>query len=356
MSAAGDRGERRVRRRVYCETMPMDEVAKAPVLDRLRAFDLELVMAVRPGEGALCSRLMERAASAGVRVAIWPMLADREGRWASAANAPRFCAFAEELVEELSARGAPPAELLVDLEPPLATVRDVVSSAPHASGGGALRLARRSLRSLAGPALAFGELADRMRARGIEVSSAVVPLVLLDPAPRADASQDPSAFYQALLGTSADGPSWSVVSAMLYTSMIEGLSRGALRRPDALALLAAGAQAAKSRWGERAGVSLGAVSTGALGDEPIYRDPTELAEDVAVVLAAGITHLSLFDLAGVLRRSPADPWLQAFCADPAPSPEPPASTPRALVAARAAWLLGRAIGLLSAPIRSRGSW
>jgi hypothetical protein len=358
-------GEASGRRRIYCEMMPIEEVAAARVLDLLRGFDLELVMAVRPGEGPALARLLERASSAGVRVAIWPMVADREGRWASAENAARFCAFAEDLVAMLGAAGLTPAEVLVDLEPPFTEVRELLdspgeaaSAAPLAKGPralGALHLLRRSLRSIEPAAQIFARFAQAQEARGIAISSAVVPLVLLDPEPRdIGVVADPSALYQALLGTPADGRLWGSVSAMLYTSMIAGFSRGLLGRADVLALLAMGARAARSRWGERAGVSLGVVGTGALGDEPVYRDPSELAEDVLATLSAGIRHLSLFDLSGVLRRPPAERWLSAFTADPPPA-EPPAETPRAAFAASSAWLLGRALGALTASIRARGS-
>jgi hypothetical protein len=350
----------------------MEEVARA--LDLLRGFDLDLVMAVRPGQGPSVAGLLERADRAGVRVALWPMVADRDGRWASAENAARFCAFAEDLVVRLAARGIRPAEIFVDLEPPFADVREILDSPgetgppidapPRGAPGraiGALHLLRRSLRSLDGASRIFARFAEASRARGIAISSAVVPLVLFDPAPRSGLFAEPSAFYQALLRTPADVPLWGSVSAMLYTSMIAGLSRGILRRADALALLSTGARAARARWGERAGVSLGVIGTGALGDEPVYRDPSELAEDVLAVLAAGVEHLSLFDLGGVLRRPPAERWLSAFTANPPANPRAtppsraPAGTPRAALAAGSAWLLGRAIGALTAPIRARGS-
>jgi hypothetical protein len=73
------------------------------------------------------------------------------------------------------------------------------------------------------------------------------------------------------------------------------------------------ARRARTRWGARAGLSLGAVGTGAFGDEPVLRSPAELARDVAIARAAGIQELSLFELGGVLRRAPAEPWLEAFC-------------------------------------------
>jgi hypothetical protein len=66
------------------------------------------------------------------------------------------------------------------------------------------------------------------------------------------------------------------------------------------------------RWGDRAGISLGCVGTGAFDDEPIYTGPDALAADAAVARAAGCARLSLFDLGGVLARPPAERWLEAF--------------------------------------------
>ncbi|MFK5151303.1 hypothetical protein ACI4CU_28550, partial [Klebsiella pneumoniae] len=79
-------------------------------------------------------------------------------------------------------------------------------------------------------------------------------------------------------------------------------SRRVLDRRDVRALLSAATLAAVARFGDRASVSLGCVGTGALGDEPIYRSPDELADDVAIAAEAGATDLALFDLGGVLAR------------------------------------------------------
>ncbi len=101
---------------------------------------------------------------------------------------------------------------------------------------------------------------------------------------------------------------------MLYTSILEGWSRGALRRADARALLGVACREAASRLGERAGASIGAVGPGAFGNEPTYRGVAELADDVAVARAAGVDDLALFDLGGVILRGPPEPWLDAFVA------------------------------------------
>ncbi|MCA9625043.1 MAG: hypothetical protein KC731_38725, partial [Myxococcales bacterium] len=161
--------------------------------------------------------------------------------------------------------------------------------------------------------------ADRM---GLGSLAATVPFVLADRGRQG---------FQSLLRTPVHGLPFTRVSPMLYTSMVEGYSRGALARADVLALLGWAARHHRERLGGRASVSLGVVGHGILGDEPRYRGPRELAADVAIALHAGIDHLALFSLGGILDRPPVEAWLDAFC-----QPIPPQTTPRPSATLRAA--------------------
>jgi hypothetical protein len=89
-------------------------------------------------------------------------------------------------------------------------------------------------------------------------------------------------------------------------------------------------RAAASRFGPAAGVSLGAIGAGAFGDEPIYRSPEELADDVSIARAAGVDDLTLFDLGGAVARGLED-WLDVFV-----HTEPARSLPEVTLASRAA--------------------
>jgi hypothetical protein len=295
--------------RVYCETLPYEEVTRPRTIALLRRHDLELVLAVRPWQLGELPDVARALRDGGVAVSIWPMLSDDEGRWASAHNAPSFVSFMRRAADTLVSAGVTPHEVLLDLEPPFVHARALAASGGSDAGAGTgslgkLRPQTTSAAAMAGASAKLMAAVAELHARGIATACAVWPLVALD-APDARG-------WQSLLGTPVDALATGRVSVMMYTSILEGWSRGAVRRRDATALLAAASARVASRWGASAGMSLGCVGTGALEDEPVYRAPSELAEDVALARAGGCTDLSLFDLGGVLHREPAEAWLDAF--------------------------------------------
>jgi hypothetical protein len=84
-----------MRRRVWCETLPYDELLAPSVLALLARYRLELLLAVRPWQVAALAAVHARLVDAGVYVALWPMLDDEHGRWASAQSQPAFVAMAD---------------------------------------------------------------------------------------------------------------------------------------------------------------------------------------------------------------------------------------------------------------------
>ena len=292
--------------RIYCETLPLPEVIRPRTLALLGRHPFEIVLAVRPWQLAELPAVAHALAERGIPLSVWPMLADAEGRWASALNADAFAALLLAVVDALGS--APPREVLLDLEPPFTHARALAGGAgSHASSVldlGKARPERTSARAMDAAATTLARAVATLHDCGIATASAVWPLVALDPLGMRG--------WQSLLGTPVDALATERVSVMVYTSILEGWSRGTVRRRDAKELLSAATSRAVGRWGDAAGVSIGCVGTGALVDEPIYRAPSELAEDAALVRAAGCNDLSLFDLGGVLSREPAEAWLDAF--------------------------------------------
>jgi hypothetical protein len=308
------------RRRIWCETAPHALVREKATIALLRKYGTELLLAVRPPDLETAKGVLAACAAGGVRAGVWPMIDDEDGRWASAKNAERFALFARRVLD--ACEGAMPAELVVDLEPPIAEVRTVLAgnAAPFRGwlDAGAFAAGKETLTALT----------SDVRARGVVASAVVVPLVVFDG-------------WEQILGTPVTGPAWSHVSVMAYSSILEGWSRGFLKRDECRAMVGEACRAARERFGEMAGGSLGVVGQGALGDENVYRAPGELADDVAVARAAGVDDLTLFDLGGVLRRPPAEAWLDAFVETPAKN-----EVPRLSVRPRTLFALARFVPLL----------
>lgn len=283
-----------MRRRVWSETLPLDELARPAVVALLARFRVDVMIAVRPWQLADVGDAVRRLQDAGVFVALWPMLADADGRWASAASSIGFVAFADDLL----ARVPFVDELAIDLEPPLrdlARWKDLRPTWRQTPSPHSYRAARDLL-------VAAVERWGNQR----RVTTAVLPLL---------AFEWRGQWLQRLLGTPATSLAVERHSVMAYTSLFEGWSRGLVDRHRAERLLAATARWTCARFGPKAALSLGTVGPGAFGDETSYRDVGELARDVTLARAAGIDDLSLFELGGVVRRAPAEAWLEALCAD-----------------------------------------
>ena len=280
-----------MRRRVWCETVPYDELVRAPIVDLVARHRVDLLLAVRPWQLAEVGDVVRRYRDRGVFVAVWPMLADADGRWASARSAPAFIAFADAVLA-----AAPEAdELVLDLEPPMAQLAKWKDWRP-------------TWRQTPSPAR-YHDARDAL----VEATARWSHWP-----PSSSTSSGRSAVVirrsrrQRAVGTPATSLHVDRHSVMAYTSLIEGWSRGVFDRRRAETALGVCARLGRLRFGEVAALSLGTVGVGAFEDEPSYRHPAELARDVAIATAAGITELSLFDLGGILRRAPAEAWLEAM--------------------------------------------
>jgi hypothetical protein len=293
----------------------------------LKRYGLGVLLAVRPETLTDLPDTLARLAGEGIETAVWPMLADADGRWANANNHHRFASFARDVAAASEPRGV--REIVVDLEPAISDVRAALSSF---RGAGRLLGSVADGSRLAQASAALASLVAELSAEGMSTTAVAVPMVLFD--------REESARWQSLLGTPVDGPPWSHVNVMLYTSILEGWSRGLMDRRGALSVLSSACTATTERFRDRGSVSLGAVGVGAFGDEPIYRSPAELARDVGVARAAGVEDLTLFDLGGVLLRGPQEAWLDAFV-----ETEAAAAPPERTLRGRAALSLGSLTGV-----------
>ncbi len=234
--------------------------------------------------------MVERVRDAGVFVGVWPMLADADGRWASVRSVPAYIAFTDALLARVPGCD----ELAIDLEPPLAVLKEWKALRPAVSTASGYRDARDEL------------VTAIMRWRRTHrVTTAVLPFLALEWRGQ---------WMQRLLGTPTTALPVNAHSVMAYSSLFEGWSRGLVNRRRAEQMLSLTARLSRTRLGPTTGLSIGCVGTGAFGDEPSYRGIDELARDVELAAAAGITELALFDLGGCVRRGDLDAWLSALAA------------------------------------------
>jgi hypothetical protein len=234
------------------------------------------------------------------------MLANAEGRWASAHNGDAFARYVRRLLAELRARECAVSAVMIDIEPPIDVMQrwlDRARSTLRASAPKGAKSVPAIAQRIDGDR-ALAELFDELTRQGVRVGAAMVPTDLL--------GELAARSVEWVFGLPNGDVSYEPASAMLYTSMLEGYSRGWISRARARALLRRGATRALARYQSRAEVSLGLVATGALGDEPVYRSPDELADDVSLVRALGVERIALFDLRGVLQRPAPERWLDAL--------------------------------------------
>ena len=276
---------------MWSETLAFDEVARPELASLLARHRIDLLLAVRPWQLPELADIVDRLRGAGVFVGLWPMLADEDGRWASVSSCARFVA----LVDAVLARAPHADEIVVDLEPPIAVMSRWTAGRPTLRGVPSLA-AYRHARDAYVAAVARWRVHHR-------VTTAVMPFL---------AAELGGQWLQRALGTPATPLPVDRHSVMAYTSLFEGWSRGLVDRRRAEQALAVCARLSRRRFGARAAISLGTVGPGAFGDEPCYRGVAELARDVALARAAGIDEIALFDLGGVVRRGPAERWLEAL--------------------------------------------
>lgn len=328
------------RRRLWSEYTPYATLQEPALLAELGRRDLQLAVAVTPALAPQLPAVLRACRAHGVAVALWPMLSDTQGRWVSAENAAAYCAMVRQLLDSLAAQALLPQALAIDLEPPIERVRRLKNLQPGQRAPRPPALEKDRTRAAVAAAIVdLSALASAARARGLELLAAVMPPVVVSPEAAARG-------WQRLLRTPIDALPLDRVSTMAYTSLFEGYSRGVLRRADSRALLYKLAASTRARYGARASISLGAVGTGALGDERTFRSAAELREDVGIVGAAGLTDLALFNLDGALSRPPLAEWLDALVATP-PSAPPPATLRAELL-----WQALRATGTLAGLCRS----
>lgn len=268
--------------------------------------------------------LAASAKSAGVELRPWLLLDEADGYWPGSTNAALFSAEARELMDAWEARGLEPTALIVDMElrydRALQVTELLAQDPPDLSGMVMLLQAGIDRDQYAAATVEYASLADDAHARGWQVHLTTLPLVLDD----ADDGDDD---LQQAFGIPVEGVAWDVLTFQAYRTLLGGLVENVGEGSALTAFVVYDyGRDARDRFGERAGLDLGLVGAG-VTESPIYAGPHELREDLEAAHAAGIpaTRINVYNLDGILERSPAEAWLEPPPAEPAAPPEDPAS-------------------------------
>jgi hypothetical protein len=173
----------------------------------------------------------------------------------------------------------------------------------------------------------LSDLNDGIQDRGVRTITAVMPWVALELEGEHELIQD-------MTETPVAGIGWDVISPMLYVSMFAGMTNGLVTEADANWLVYDTCLRLRSRFGGRAGASLGLTGSGVLENEPTFDEPGELVEGLSAALAAGIRDISIYSLEGVLDRDDLREWFDAIRNAGPHVPEKSGMVARALFLAR----------------------
>ncbi|HMR08870.1 MAG TPA: hypothetical protein PKA88_23985 [Polyangiaceae bacterium] len=258
--------------------------------------------------------LTRQAKECGLDVYLWPLFPIERGYWLGEHNAAELQEVMQGLLRWRDAPGGPSFDgVSFDLEPGHAYAERLRTSKLHRLP--TLLIEHVDPAAFERARLLFARALDTLHQGQLRAHAVAFPLVL-DDAPGDRVLED-------ALDTPVSDLDWDEVSFMVYQTAFTQLA-GLWFGPS---LVAAYAQAAVARFGERAGLDLGVVGGPALGLDAgdRYPDPTVLAADLAAAHGAGIPYaqIRVYGLAGLLEEGGAGRWLGQLppCATPAISQE-----------------------------------
>lgn len=292
--------------RVWSEFLPFDDLVKPDVVGLLAEYRVGLNVAVHHDRSWNdIEKLLQVYKERNVSAAFWVLLAKEDGYFPNERNIEKFRKRLFELMDGIASRGLAMPDIAVDLEPPLEEMELRRSKKKEDR-----RKARQRMKLNVDPArfqAASGEyrkLNEEIHQRGAKTLVAASPTI-------ADDLRNGDVYTQDLLETPVTTVPWDRVSIMWYVSMLTGYSKGFIPYNMARYQLFRDAKTIVERLGpERASVSLGVTWTGVLGDEPYYQKPDDMRPDVEAAKAAGVRHIWIYNLEGILKAPrPAD-WLE----------------------------------------------
>ena len=246
---------------------------------------------------------LDRATCAGLEVRAWLTLPEGDGYWPNELNADLFIDRALDLAEWIRASDWPIDWIVVDMEPDLQLMNEIIEAVEEGRIQDALArvLGNRDPEAFAVAAAKYSDLVERLHRMGFRVMVVTFPLVL-------DDLHDGDEGIQDLMNTPVSPVPWDEVSFMAYTTTFERL----LQVPMEPYLVYSYSLDAIRFFGERAAVDLGVFGGGGVIEDEGIRDLRELRAQVGAARAAGVERIHAYSLDGILTLEDEAAWYGAF--------------------------------------------
>lgn len=327
------------RLQAWCETMAPADLLDARVVALLKRFRVRVNLALGEHQvGADLERLLKTYRDEGLEIELWLLLPKDQGYWPSERNAGLFYQYVQRLLQWARARNVTIPWIAVDLEPPIQQADRflAVKGNPLAYYQVLLRTVRenRNPRRFRRGYAHFERTIDAASQHGTRVQAAVFPTLVEDFVVGSD-------YFQDVTESPLIGLPWDAYSFMFYTTLL-AQQMPTFSRQEARAYTYSCMKDACRILGPRAELSVGLTGTaGFLGEEPIYRDPDEIARDVACGAAAGVGTFAVYNLEGMLNQPPSERWFSKALRVRAQAPPVP---PKVLLFRKLLQAIGRRFG------------
>lgn len=300
---------------VASELVPLPQLDAA--LPLLASYKVALVLDWPASELASPARyaFVKKAAQSGVEVRPWLLLSEEQGLWANAVNATQYDLQARRLVEAWLQAGLRPTTFVVDMEMPIDRVRRFAEFVTKGDTDGAIAFLRSNIdrAQYARATAVYRGLVDYLHAKGFKVELSVWSQVLDDYADGDDSLRQ-------AFSVPVDTIAWDTVTIQAYRTLNDTVLNNAYPKTGP-AYVFDYARRARAQFGTRGSVIVGMTDAGDLApDAGIYASSGQVREDVDAATWAGIprANLGLYNLRGILRRTPSSQWFPAASLIPLP--------------------------------------
>ncbi len=245
--------------------------------------------------------LINKTASSGVSVRLWPMLAQADGVWPNEDNVDLFSQEVDGLLSWLGANHIRPGWLIFDMEPPYALTMSMTTAAQQGGISSVLSLliASMSPSTYSYALQRFSDVIQAVHQKGWKVECVTYPLVLDD---LAVGKQN----IQMMFHIPVVGLPWDEVSFMVYQSSFKSL----LGKDYGPSIIASYSEDAYKFYGNNAIVALGTIGKDPISGAQGYTDTASLFDDIAAALGEGVRHIEIYSLGEILSQPDPKAWLE----------------------------------------------